>query len=39
MARLAFEPMIKTPQEFAAFLAAEKEKWPLLLSSAGFKAE
>jgi tripartite-type tricarboxylate transporter receptor subunit TctC len=39
MARLAFEPMIKTPQEFAAFLAAEKQKWPPLLSAAGFKAE
>jgi tripartite-type tricarboxylate transporter receptor subunit TctC len=39
LARLGFEPMITTPQEFAAFLAVEVQKWPPLLRAAGLKAE
>ncbi len=39
LARLGFEPKITTPQEFAVFLAAERQKWPPLLKAAGLKAE
>jgi tripartite-type tricarboxylate transporter receptor subunit TctC len=39
LARFGFEPMIKTPQEFVVFLAAEKQKWPPLLRAAGLKPE
>jgi|SRR5262245_31154045 len=38
-AKLGFEPMITSPQEFAAFLAVEARKWPPLLRAAGLKAE
>jgi len=39
LAKLGFEPMIKSPQEFAVFLAAEQQKWPPLLRAAGLKPE
>jgi tripartite-type tricarboxylate transporter receptor subunit TctC len=39
LAKLGFEPMHATPQEFATFLAAETQKWPPLLAAAGVKAE
>ncbi len=39
LAKLAFEVKIMTPQQFAEFLAAEKQKWPPLLAAAGLKAE
>jgi tripartite-type tricarboxylate transporter receptor subunit TctC len=39
LAKLGFEPMSATPQEFTAFLAAEAQKWPPLLTAAGMKAE
>jgi tripartite-type tricarboxylate transporter receptor subunit TctC len=37
LAKLGFEPKATTPQEFAAFLAAEMRKWPPLLRAAGLK--
>jgi tripartite-type tricarboxylate transporter receptor subunit TctC len=37
LAKLGFEPKVTTPQEFAAFLAAEMQKWPPLLRAAGLK--
>ncbi len=39
LAKLGFEPMRATPQEFASFLAAETLKWPPLLAAAGMKAQ
>lgn len=39
LSRLGFDAKITTPQEFAAFLAAEMKKWPQLLIAAGVKAE
>ena len=39
LAKLGFEPMPATPQEFATFLAAETKKWPPLLAAAGMKGE
>jgi tripartite-type tricarboxylate transporter receptor subunit TctC len=37
--KLGFETKLTTPQGFAAFLAVEAQKWPLLLRAAGLKAE
>jgi tripartite-type tricarboxylate transporter receptor subunit TctC len=37
--KLGFDPMVATPQEFAAFLEAETRKWPPLLAAAGVKGE
>jgi tripartite-type tricarboxylate transporter receptor subunit TctC len=39
LAKLGFEPKLTTPPEFAAFLAAELQKWPPLLRAAGLKPE
>jgi tripartite-type tricarboxylate transporter receptor subunit TctC len=39
LARLGFEAMITTPQQFADFLVAEMQKWPPLLRAAGLKPE
>ena len=36
--KLGYERKITTPQEFAAFLAIEKQKWPPLVIAAGLKA-
>ena len=35
--KLGFEPKATTPEEFAAFLASEMQKWPPLLRAAGLK--
>jgi tripartite-type tricarboxylate transporter receptor subunit TctC len=37
LTKLGFEPKSATPQQFATFLAAEMQKWPLL-AAAGVKA-
>lgn len=34
-----YEPMIRSPQELAAFLAAEATKWPPLVRAAGMQPE
>jgi tripartite-type tricarboxylate transporter receptor subunit TctC len=39
LARLGFEAMITTPQQFAHFVEAEMHKWPPLLLAAGLKPE
>jgi tripartite-type tricarboxylate transporter receptor subunit TctC len=39
LAKLGFEPTMTTPQQFAAFIAGEVQKWPPLLRAAGLKAE
>jgi tripartite-type tricarboxylate transporter receptor subunit TctC len=39
LARFGFDAKITSVQEFSAFLAAEKQKWPPLLRGAGIKAE
>jgi tripartite-type tricarboxylate transporter receptor subunit TctC len=39
LAKLGFEPMMTTPEQFATFLAAEVKKWPPLLQAAGLKPE
>lgn len=38
-ATLGYDPMTTTPQEFAAFLSEEMQKWPPRLRSAGVQAE
>ena len=38
-AKLGFEPMAMTAEEFQAFFAAEIQKWPPLLRAAGLKPE
>ena len=37
--KLGFDPMVTTPEQFAAFIAVELKKWPPLLQAAGLKAE
>ena len=37
--KLDFQPKITSPQEFAAFLAREAEKWPPIVKAAGIKPE
>ncbi len=39
LAKLGFEPQSMTPQEFEAFLAVERQKWPPLVRAAGLKAD
>jgi tripartite-type tricarboxylate transporter receptor subunit TctC len=39
LVKLGYEPKMTTPEEFAAFFAAELKKWPPLLRAAGLKAE
>jgi tripartite-type tricarboxylate transporter receptor subunit TctC len=39
LARLGYEPRIMSPQECAAFLAAEMQKWPPIVKAAGLRAE
>jgi tripartite-type tricarboxylate transporter receptor subunit TctC len=38
-AKLGFEPMTMTSEEFRMFFAAEIQKWPPLLRAAGLKPE
>ena len=37
--KLGFDPMVTSPEQFAAFIAVELNKWPPLLQAAGLKAE
>ncbi len=39
MAKLGFEPKIWSPEEYAAFLAEEAERWPPLVKASGVKPE
>jgi tripartite-type tricarboxylate transporter receptor subunit TctC len=39
LARMSARPKIGTPQEFAAFVAAESQKWTAVVNAAGIKAE
>ena len=39
LAALGLQAMVATPQEFAAFLSDEMQKWPARLRSAGVQAE
>jgi tripartite-type tricarboxylate transporter receptor subunit TctC len=39
LAKLGYEPKRTSPQEFAAFLAAEMRKWPPIVRAAGLKAD
>jgi tripartite-type tricarboxylate transporter receptor subunit TctC len=39
LARYGFDAKITSPEQFAMFLAAEKDKWPPLLRAADLKAE
>jgi tripartite-type tricarboxylate transporter receptor subunit TctC len=39
LARLSAKPKIGTPQDFAAFVAAESGKWTAVVNAAGIKAE
>lgn len=39
LAKLGVEPNARSPREFAAFFAAEMQKWPPLLRAAGLKPE
>ena len=37
--KLRFQPMIKSPAEFAKFLAVQAERWPPIIKAAGLKAQ
>ena len=39
MVKLGFEPQIWSPQEYAAFLADEMQRWPPIVKAAGMKPE
>jgi tripartite-type tricarboxylate transporter receptor subunit TctC len=39
LARLSAKPKIGSPQDFAAFLAAESQKWTAVVNAAGIKAD
>jgi tripartite-type tricarboxylate transporter receptor subunit TctC len=39
LARLGFNPMISSPQEFAAFLAAQTRKWPDVIKAANVQPQ
>jgi hypothetical protein len=36
---MGFETKIESTQQFAVFMAAEAEKWPPIVKTAGIKAE
>ncbi len=38
-AKMSFEPVIRTPQEFGAYMAEEAKKWPPRAQTAGLKPE
>jgi tripartite-type tricarboxylate transporter receptor subunit TctC len=38
-AKLAFNPMIHSPEEFAAFLAEQARKWPLVIKAANIQPQ
>jgi len=37
--RLGFDPMIMSPQEFAAFLTAQAQKWPPVIKAANIQLQ
>jgi tripartite-type tricarboxylate transporter receptor subunit TctC len=37
--RLGFDLMIMSPQEFAAFLAAQAQKWPSVIRAANIQPQ
>jgi len=37
--RLGFNPMIMSPQEFGAFLAAQAQKWPPVIKAANIQPQ
>jgi tripartite-type tricarboxylate transporter receptor subunit TctC len=39
LARLSARPKIGSPQDFAAFVAAESQKWTAVVNAAGIKAD
>jgi tripartite-type tricarboxylate transporter receptor subunit TctC len=39
LARLGFNPMVSTPQEFAEFLAAQTRKWPDVIKAANVQPQ
>ena len=39
LARLSAKPKIGSPQDFAAFVAAESQKWTAVVNAAGIKAD
>ena len=39
LTRLGYEPKQTSPQEFAAFLDAERRRWPPIVQAAGLKAD
>jgi tripartite-type tricarboxylate transporter receptor subunit TctC len=39
LSKLGFEKKLTSPQEFAAFLAAEAQRWPPIIRASGVKAE
>ena len=39
LARQTFNPMIKTPEEFAAFLEAQGKKWPPVIKAANIRPQ
>jgi tripartite-type tricarboxylate transporter receptor subunit TctC len=39
MAKLGFEPKLWSPEEYAAFLAQEAQRWPAIVKGSGVKAE
>jgi tripartite-type tricarboxylate transporter receptor subunit TctC len=39
LARLSAKPKIGSPQDFAAFMAAESQKWTAVVNAAGIKAD
>jgi alpha-L-arabinofuranosidase len=39
LARLSARPRVGSPQDFAAFVAAESQKWTAVVNAAGIKAE
>jgi tripartite-type tricarboxylate transporter receptor subunit TctC len=39
LVRLGVDAKISSPQEFAAFLAREREKWAAVIKAAGVRAQ
>ena len=39
LVRLGVDAKISSPEEFAAFLAAERDKWAAVIKAAGVQAE
>jgi tripartite-type tricarboxylate transporter receptor subunit TctC len=39
LAKLGYQPRIASPQEFSAFVVAEMQKWPPIVTAAGLKAQ